>query len=214
MGLVGDVLARLTAFSAATMDRFGAPGLILLMALESMVIPLPSEAVMPLAGVLVRQGHMGLVAALVCSSLGSVLGSLASYAVGAYGLHPFIERWGKYVLVPPHRLHAAHAWLERKGARAILLSRFVPGLRHVISIPAGSAQMPIGAFTLATFVGATIWNTFLFWIGYAYGDQVAATLKPYLDVVGILLLVGLVAYIWYEVRAARKALPPERVEQA
>ncbi|MES2153512.1 MAG: DedA family protein [bacterium] len=201
---IGDILSGLTSFAKETMQRMGPLGVFLLMAMESMVIPIPSEAVMPLAGVLAAQGSMSIWAALLAASLGSIAGSYLSYLLGAYGFAPVVERYGKYVLVQKHHLDSAHAWLERRGAWAIFVCRFIPGVRHVISIPAGSARMPLRPFLLATFVGATIWNVFLFWIGYKYGEAAADKVKPYLDVVGVGLLVLLVAYITFEVVRARR----------
>jgi len=211
---IGDILSGLSAFAADVMARLGAPGLFLLMAMESMVIPIPSEAVMPLAGYLVAQGQMNLWAAIIASSLGSLAGSYLSYLLGAYGFVPVVERYGKYVLVRKHHLDTAHRWFERRGAWAIFLCRFIPVVRHVISIPAGSAKMPLRPFLTATLVGATMWNMTLFWVGYRYGESAAVAAKPYLDLIGVGLLVLLAGYIIYEVRRGRRAAKPESPPQA
>lgn len=211
MGIVGDLLARLSAFAVHVLTVAGYPGLFALMAAESMVFPVPSEAVMPFAGYLVATGQMGWPGALLASSLGSLAGSWLSYLMGRYGLLPLVERYGKYVLLGPHQMASAHAWLERRGAWAILLCRFIPGVRHVISIPAGSARMPLRPFLAATVAGATLWNTFLLWVGWRFGTSAAEALKPYLDVAGLALLALLAAYIVFEVRRGRKrqaAKPP------
>ncbi|MHB8632792.1 MAG: DedA family protein [Thermoplasmatota archaeon] len=200
MGVVAGVLDALAAFASRTMAQFGPAGLFVLMAMESMVIPIPSEAVMPLAGALVAAHEMNLWGALIAACLGSLAGSWIGYGMGAWGLKPLLERYGRWILVGPHRLEQAHAWLDGKGAWAIFVSRFIPGVRHVISVPAGSARMEWRPFTVATLGGATLWNVFLFWVGYRYGPAVAAGLKPYLDVVGLALLVLVVGYVWYELR--------------
>ncbi len=212
---IGDILAWLSQFAADVMTSLGPLGVFLLMAMESMVFPVPSEAVMPLAGYLVQQGEMNMWAVILASSLGSIVGSYLSYLMGAYGLLPMVERYGKYVFVHKHHIEAAHRWFERRGAWAIFICRFIPGVRHVISIPAGSARMPLRPFLLATFVGATIWNMFLFWIGYQFGDSAAIAAKPYLDLVGLGLLVLIVAYIVYELLRARKrrAAEPEAKQE-
>ncbi|MEA3202566.1 MAG: hypothetical protein QOI63_232, partial [Thermoplasmata archaeon] len=185
-------------------------GLFLLMAAESMVLPVPSEAVMPFAGALVLQGRFTWAGAILASSLGSLAGSWASYLLGRYGFLPLVERYGKYVLVRPEHLEKAHAFFERRGVVAVFVCRFVPVIRHVSSIPAGSARMPLGPFLLASVLGATLWNTFLLWVGYRFaGNEAAvAAVKHNLDLVGLGLVVLLVAYIVYEVRKARAAPPP------
>jgi membrane protein DedA with SNARE-associated domain len=149
-------------------------------------------------------GHLNVALVLVAASAGSVVGSYLSYLIGAYGFVPIVERYGKYVLVRKHHLETAHRWFERRGAWAIFVCRFIPVVRHVISIPAGSAKMPLRPFLLATLVGATMWNAFLMWVGYRYGAAAGAAAKPYLDLVGIGLLVLLAAYIAFEAVRGRK----------
>jgi membrane protein DedA with SNARE-associated domain len=187
------------------MTTTGYVGLFLLMVAESMILPIPSEAVMPFAGYLAAQGEMTVLGAMLASSAGSVVGSLIGYGMGAYGLLPLLRKYGKYVLVQAHHINAAHAWFERRGLVAVFICRFIPGVRHVSSIPAGGARMSIGPFILATLMGATLWNGFLFWLGYAYGTQVAEATKPYLDLVGILLLLLLALYIGFEIWRSKRA---------
>lgn len=205
MGFLGNLLAGISTFALHVLTVAGYPGLFALMAAESMVLPVPSEAVMPFAGYLVAQGRMSWPGAILAATLGSLAGSWLSYLLGRYGFLPLVERYGKYVLLGPHQVQAAHAYLERRGASAIFACRFIPGVRHVISIPAGSAQMPLRPFLLASVAGAAIWNTFLLWVGWRFGTAAASALKPYLDLVGIALLVLLAAYVAYEVRKGRKA---------
>ncbi len=205
MGLVGDLLQRVAEFALHVMQATGYAGLFLLMVAESLVLPIPSEAVMPFAGYLASQGDMTILGALVASSLGSLVGSLLGYAMGRYGLLPLVVRYGRYVFVQPHHVVAAQSYFERRGTAAVFLCRFIPGVRHVSSIPAGAARMPLVPFSLASLAGATLWNMFLFAVGYRYGEAAAHAIKPYLDLVGLGLLVLIVAYVAYEVRAGRKA---------
>lgn len=204
MGFVGDALQWLADFAVYVMTTTGYAGLFLLMVAESMILPVPSEAVMPFAGYLAAQGKMTVWGAMLASSAGSVVGSAIGYAMGAYGLLPLVRRYGKYVLIHERHVDAANTWFEKRGAWAIFICRFIPGVRHISSIPAGAARMPLGPFFLATLVGATIWNGFLFWLGYAYGTAVAEATKPYLDLVGLLLLLLLGAYVAFEVWRATK----------
>lgn len=212
MGVVGNALQWLIDFALATMQSAGLLGLFALMVAESMLLPIPSEAVMPFAGVLAARGEAGMtpLSVLLVSSAASLTGSYIGYGMGRFGLLPLVERYGKYVLVQKHHLEAAHAYFERKGAWAVFLCRFIPGVRHISSIPAGAVRMRHGPFALATVAGATMWNMLLFYLGYWYGDALVHRLKPYMDVAGLAILALLVAYIVYEVRKARKgkAAPP------
>jgi membrane protein DedA with SNARE-associated domain len=222
MGFLGDALQWLSDFAIHALATTGYLGLFLLMVGESMIFPVPSEAVMPFAGILVRCGQdmvpacqgqsMTWVGAFVASSLGSLVGSYLGYLMGAYGAAPLVRKYGKYVLVREHHLDAAHRWFERRGAWAIFLCRFVPAVRHVISIPAGSARMPMRSFLLATFLGATMWNMFLLWLGFEYGMATMEAIKPYLDVAAIALILLVGAYFVWEWRKGRKAKAVEPKE--
>lgn len=206
MGLIGDALQRLAEFAVHVLQATGYAGLLLLMAGESMVLPIPSEAVMPFAGYLVSQGEMTWGGAIVASSLGSLVGSYASYLMGRHGLLPLVQRYGKYVFVQPHHLEKASDFFGRRGVVAVFLCRFIPGVRHVSSIPAGSARMPLGPFLVASVLGATLWNSILLAIGFKVGQNAdaIARYKHLLDLAGIALVVLLVGYVWYEVRKARQ----------
>ena len=205
MGLVGDLLHWVADLAVQVMLATGYWGLFLLMVAESLVLPVPSEAVMPFAGYLAAQGEMGILGATLASSAGSLVGSGIGYAMGRHGLLPLVRRYGKYVFVHDHHLDAAQAYFAKRGTLAVFLCRFIPGVRHVSSIPAGAARMPFLPFAVASVAGATLWNMFLFAIGYRYGQAAAEAVKPYLDVVGIALLVGIVAYVAYEVQKAKRA---------
>jgi membrane protein DedA with SNARE-associated domain len=207
MGLVGGWLSHLAAFAVDVLQATGYVGLFLLMAGESMVLPIPSEAVMPFAGYLVSTGGMTWTGAILASSLGSLAGSYLGYLMGRFGLLPIVVRYGRYVLVQPHHVERAHAFFGRRGAVAVFLCRFIPGVRHVSSIPAGSARMPLGPFLAASVLGATLWNTLLLYVGYKVGQNAdaIARYKHLLDLAGLALVVLLAAYVWYEVRAAKRA---------
>src|SRR5205085_3387290 len=140
----------------------GYPGAAGLMALESMIVPIPSEAVMPFVGFLVADGKWSLAGAILATSLGSIVGSTLSYFMGYYGGKPLVLRVGKYLLLNVHDLERAEEFFHRRsGAVILFISRFVPVVRHLISIPAGIGRMPLLPFLLTTLAGATLWNTFL-----------------------------------------------------
>src|SRR5436190_830247 len=148
------------------LDTTGYAGAAGLMALESMIAPVPSEAVMPFVGFQVRDGKWVLWAAIVATSVGSMVGSLLSYLMGYYGGKPFVLKVGKYLLLNEHDLERTERFChERSGPTWLFASRFIPVVRHFVSIPAGIGRMPIVPFLMATFAGATIWNTFLLMLG-------------------------------------------------
>lgn len=135
------------------------------MVLESMVFPLPSEAVLPFAGFLVAEGRFGLVLTVLVATFGSLIGSLLSYAIGFYGGRPFLNRFGRYFLIDQAELDFTDRFFRKHGAVAVFVSRFIPVVRHLISLPAGMAKMDIRTFSLLTVIGAGIWNGFLVLVG-------------------------------------------------
>jgi len=171
-------------------------GIFLLMVAESMVLPIPSEAVMPFAGFLVASGQLNIILVAVVSTLGSIAGSLISYYIGLKGGKPFVRRYGKYFLLNEEHLEKAHRFFERRGEITIFFSRFIPVVRHLISIPAGSAKMNLKRFVAFTAIGAAIWNVVLVYVGILLKEQWETVLSytQYLDVTVIVALVGLAIY--------------------
>jgi membrane protein DedA with SNARE-associated domain len=145
----------------------GYAGVFLLMVAESMVLPVPSEAVMPFAGFLVADGALSPLLVVVFATFGSVVGSLIGYAIGRFGGRPFVSRWGRYLLLDQHDLAWTDRFFQTRGSVTILVSRFIPIVRHLISIPAGMGRMRLPAFIIFTVLGASLWNSFLTWCGYA-----------------------------------------------
>ena len=197
--MIGAILDALAAFCLSVVETLGYGGVFFLMVLESMIFPVPSEAVLPPAGWLAFEGRMSLWLALVAATLGTIVGSLLSYAMGRYGARPLVERYGKYVLVSAHHLEMTERFFEKRGAGwAIFLSRFVPVVRHLISIPAGSARMPMRSFLLGTTLGGATWNFILLFAGYKLGQNWHAVTEAIEDsklllLGGAVMLVGIVA---------------------
>lgn len=162
MGITQWIANTAVAFIAAT----SYPGVFLLMVLESMVFPVPSEAVMPFAGFLIVDGQFTFTGVIIASTLGSIVGSLASYAMGYYGGKPFIKRFGKYLLLDTHDLEITERFFAKRGELTIFISRFIPVIRHMISIPAGLGKMNLWKFIIYTTLGAGLWNAFLTYVGY------------------------------------------------
>ncbi|MBI2649788.1 DedA family protein [Candidatus Woesearchaeota archaeon] len=165
------IVEKIVEYTVLGMSIGGYFGLFVLMALESMVAPVPSEVVMPFAGYLVLQGRFDFWIAVLVSGLGSVFGSLMSYYMGAYLGRPFALKFGKYLLLEEEHLEWTEKWFRNQGEKTIFISRFVPVVRHLISIPAGMAKMRMRKFLVYTFAGAAIWNFILLYAGFKLGEH-------------------------------------------
>jgi membrane protein DedA with SNARE-associated domain len=155
-----------TRWAIDILDRTHYAGAALLMAGESMILPIPSEAVMPFVGFQVADGKWDLSLAMLATTLGSLAGSLLSYAMGYYGGRPFVLKVGRYFLLNVHDLELTEKFFNaRQGAWTVFIARFIPVVRHLVSIPAGLGRMPLLPFCVATVIGATLWNGFLLWAG-------------------------------------------------
>ncbi len=179
----------------------GYPGVFFLMMLESMVFPVPSEAVMPFAGFLIVDGQFTFTGVIIASTLGSIVGSLLSYAIGFYGGKPFITRFGKYLLLNTHHLEVSQHFFDKNGQITILISRFIPIVRHLISIPAGFGKMNLLKFSVYTVIGAGLWNAFLAYVGFKLKSNWAEVMKysHIIDLVVVGILGVLVLYYFYKI---------------
>lgn len=179
------------------------------MAIESAAIPLPSEVIMPLAGwFLIRNpGHpeWWIVIAALLGALGNTLGSWLTYAVGAFGGRPLLDRYGRYLLISGEDLDTADRWFARRGKLAVFIGRLLPVVRTFISVPAGVAHMDLPIFTALTFSGSFLWSLLLAWAGYILGanyDRIRQWIAPF-DIPIVILIVLLIA--WYVYRHVRRA---------
>ncbi|HYK09382.1 MAG TPA: DedA family protein [Gemmatimonadales bacterium] len=164
----------LESFIQWLLDRFrdiGYPGIVLLMAVESSILPLPSELVMPPAGYLAAKGEMSLGFVIVCGVLGSVLGALANYGLAAWLGRAFVHRLGRYVFVSEQSLERSERFFAAHGEISTFAARMLPVVRHLISLPAGLARMPLTRFVSFTTLGAGIWCTVLTIIGWTIGRK-------------------------------------------
>ncbi len=176
----------------------GYPGLFVLIVLESTMIPIPSLLVMPFAGFMASQGDFSLPVILVINSVGALVGSGLSYWMGAAGGKPLLLKYGKYVFVRPGDLDKTEEFFARHGRFTILVGRFLPVVRHIISIPAGIARMPLVPFFTQTFLGATIWGGGLMILGYELGarwESIAAKAKRVDLVIAVGIVLILVAVV-------------------
>jgi membrane protein DedA with SNARE-associated domain len=206
----------LESFVQWLLDRFrdlGYPGIVVLMAIESSMLPLPSELVMPPAGYLAAKGEMSFAVVVACGVLGSLLGSLANYGLARWLGRAFFLRLGRYLLLTERGLDRSERYFAAHGEISVFMGRMLPVVRHLISIPAGIARMSLLRFVLFTGLGALVWCTILTWIGWFIGtrenvilqvlDQEARryTTRALLVVVPILAVIA-VAYVWWYRRRA------------
>lgn len=193
MGITQWIANTAVAFIAAT----SYPGVFLLMVLESMVFPVPSEAVMPFAGFLIVTHQFTFTGVIIASTLGSIVGSLASYAMGFYGGKPFIHKFGKYLLLDSHDLEITERFFDKRGELTIFISRFIPVIRHLISIPAGLGKMNLWKFSIYTILGAGMWNSFLTYVGFKLKENwtEVMTYSHTIDIV-VVAVIGL-AFLYY-----------------
>jgi membrane protein DedA with SNARE-associated domain len=151
---------------------WGYPGIILLMALESSVFPIPSEIVIPPAAYWAAQGRFSMLGVVLAGTLGSYIGAAITYWAARWLGRPLLVRYGAYIFCPEDKLLRAERWVARYEAGGVFFARLVPVVRHLIGIPAGFIRMPFGVYSLMTLVGAALWCTVLAWFGGAIlGDQ-------------------------------------------
>ena len=184
------------------------------MLLESACIPVPSEAIMPFAGFAVSEGTMTLLGITVAGVAGNVAGSWIAYAVGLYGGRPFIDKYGKYVLLRHHHVELAERWFAKYGAATVFFTRCLPIVRTFISLPAGIAKMPFWKFTLYTLLGCIPWVFFLGWLGVRLGEH-WEDIRPYLhyaDYAVVAALVAIVVWAFLRWRKGRRSGGPGPAE--
>lgn len=196
----------LAGFIVTVISTLGYAGIVLLMAIESACIPLPSEVIMPFSGYLVFRGEFTLWLVAVAGATGCVLGSLVAYWVGAKGGRPLAEKYGRYILVSAHDLELADRWFARHGDIIILIGRLLPVVRTFIAFPAGVSRMPMAKFVVYTFVGSLIWCWALAWVGLRLGEH-WDTLGQYFHrfdavIVAVIVLAG-AWYVWRHLRQLR-----------
>lgn len=189
-----------------TVNGWGYAGIFVLMALESTVVPIPSELVVIPAGYLAYQGKMSMPLIFLASTVGSLAGALINYGFALWVGRPFLERYGRYFFVRPELLHKTDAFFDKHGAISTFTGRLIPGIRHLISLPAGLCRMNLVAFSLYTCIGAGFWSAVLIAMGYFIGGN-EALLKENLPLVtaALLVFVGLTwaaYYLWQKRRAA------------
>jgi len=172
-------------------------GVMLLMAIESACIPLPSEIIMPFAGYLVFKGEMTLWGVALAGAIGCVLGSIPAYYVGMFGGRPLAEKYGKYMLISKRDLDMADRWFAKHGEIIIFVGRLLPAVRTFIAFPAGVAKMHLPTFIIYTFVGSLIWCYLLAYAGFKFGAH-WPDLKVYFHQFHyVIVAAGVIFLVWY-----------------
>jgi membrane protein DedA with SNARE-associated domain len=197
-----SIVASLGHFIESFISAAGYGGVLLLMAIESARVPLPSEIIMPFAGYLVHTGRLSLIGVATAGALGCNLGSLVAYWIGAYGGRPFITRYGRFVLLNPHDLARSEHFFGRFGGITVFLGRLLPIVRTFIALPAGIARMPQLRFHLYTFLGSWPWCFVLAWVGMKLGQawdtdpRFKAAFHRFHLGVEILVVAAFVWFVW------------------
>ncbi len=169
--MIDSILAFLSRFVEYLIVTFGYWGVFGGMVVESANIPLPSEVIMPLGGLAASQGTLNIWFVILAGTLGNVVGSLISYAIGYYGGRPFIDRYGKYIFFKHEDMDKAEIWFSKYGDGAVFISRILPVVRTFISLPAGIARMRLSTFITYTFIGSFLWCTLWGYVGLILGNN-------------------------------------------
>lgn len=196
MSISEIVIALIIDFLA----KYGYVAIFFLMMLESMMLPIPSEVVIPFGGYLAFRGVLNIYGVIMAATLGGLLGSYIAFIIGFYGGRAFIIRYGKYMLVDRENLERAERWFKKYGTVSVFTTRLVPVIRTFISLPAGIGRMDTGRFLLYTFLGSLIWSTFLGVLGYMLKERWTLIFTAFskMDPVIIGIAIALLAFIIYK----------------
>ena len=200
--VIAKILAALAAFVITVISTMGYGGIVLLMAIESACIPLPSEVIMPFSGYLVYTGRFSLFWVATMGALGCNLGSAVAYWIGARGGRPMVERFGRYILLNKHDLDRADRFFARYGSATVFFSRLLPVVRTFIALPAGIARMPQKRFHIYTFLGSWPWCWALAWVGIKLGERwdtdprLRTWFHRFDAAIAGLIVLGVVWFVW------------------
>lgn len=195
--MLEKIITIIAAWIMSVISTMGYGGIVLLMAIESACIPLPSEVIMPFAGFLVFKGEMSLWLVALAGAMGCVLGSIPAYYIGMFGGRPLAEKYGKYVLISKKDLDWADQAFEEHGEIIIFIGRMLPAVRTFIAFPAGVARMNMSKFIAYTFIGSLIWCGLLAYAGMKMGEN-WESLKVYFHQFHYVIIAGgLIFAVWY-----------------
>jgi membrane protein DedA with SNARE-associated domain len=213
LAMIDQVISLLASWIVAVISSAGYFGVVILMAIESACIPLPSEVIMPFAGYLVSIGQFSLIGAATMGALGCNVGSTVAYYVAAKGGRPAFERWGRYILIGPAEIERADRFFARYGSATVFFGRLLPVVRTFIAFPAGLARMPMLKFQLYTFLGSWPWCFALAYIGYVLGarwDSDPTFRKLFHEFDAVIVVVVLAGFAWFVWSRWREIYRPRR----
>ena len=208
---MGDLVAQLVAWATEVISTVGYLGVALLIALESVFPPIPSEVILPLSGSLSAAGRFNAFIMLAFATLGSLAGASILYSIGRWAgerrIGGWLDRYGKWLLLSRDDLYRSREWFYKHGNAAVLVARVIPGMRSIVSIPAGLSSMPYPRFALFTAIGSAMWDGALIGAGYILGknwEQVKGWIAPFGPIVygfiALLLAIFVVRRLWAKFR--------------
>ncbi len=206
------ILTSVKEWSSAVIQATGYPGIVLLMTLESACIPVPSEAIMTVGGVVARQGFLNFHLVSLSGALGCTVGSALAYWAGIKGGRPFLIKYGRLFLIRPHDLDVADRWFAKYGQMAVFISRMLPIIRTFISFPAGIHRMNFWPFLALSFVGSVPWCYMLTYLGYhmeARWQTIQGYLHRFEVLIAALIVMGVAWFVWAHVRPRRQVAETE-----
>jgi membrane protein DedA with SNARE-associated domain len=200
--LISQIISALAVFIIAVISAMGYAGVVLLMAIESACIPLPSEVIMPFSGYLVYSGRFNLWLAATAGALGCNVGSALAYWVGFHGGRPLVRKFGAYILLSERELEWSERFFARWGSATVFIARLLPVVRTFIALPAGVARMPQLRFHVYTFLGSWPWCLGLAWVGFKLGEQwdTDPRLKLWFHrfdaVIAAIIVIAVIGFVW------------------
>lgn len=192
------IITTISIFIIKTISTCGYGGIGFLMAIESAAIPLPSEIIMPFSGFLVSQGRFTLFLVALAGAIGSTIGSVILFYIGLYGGRPFLEKYGRYLLITEHDLKLSEKFFQKYGAWSLLAGRLLPVVRTYISLPAGIAKVNLWLLALTSFVGSFVWSYFLAFLGMSLGrhwEILGQYFHKFDFLIGLIIIIGLIYWI-------------------
>ena len=202
--MVYDLLAWVSSFIVNTISSWGYAGVFILMALESALMPIPSEIIMPFSGYLAFLGKFSLWQVVWWGTIGNLIGSVAAYFIGVYGGRPLVEKYGKYILISGDDLDLAEKWFKKYGVASIFFSRLLPVVRTFISLPAGIARMPFLKFCFFTFLGSLPWSLLLAYVGVALGENWQSIEIYFRKFDWLIVILGILLISWWLYKKLKK----------
>lgn len=216
MSITFEILKPIIDFVISFISTLGYPGIFLLSILESALIPIPSEIIMPFSGFLVSNGTFEPVSVVLAGTFGNLVGSILTYYLGIKAGRAFILRYGKYILFKKSHLEFTEELFQKYGDKISFFCRLLPAVRTYISLPCGVGKTNFVKFSIYTFLGSLIWNSMLTYVGIIFGDNWENIDKYaiYLDVVSVCVITGFVIWFFVKIRKRSKTNQKREVSQS